>query len=163
MVHLKVKTLSIWASSRLNLFRSNIAEKALPISHGIEPGPMSVFPVVNSTIFLNKPTGTSPEKVESHYYCVMVARLTIDYFLSLFCNPQWRSPEDWECVLSTIRTSIFSNQNCELTINDSGDFLITYLDGDRQGIKKRLAQLLNQRKINGLNKVSWWWWGEVFK
>ena len=106
--------------------------------------------------FLNKPTGTSPEKVESHYYCVMVARLTIDYFLSLLCNPQWRSPEDWECVLSTIRTSIFSNQNCELTINDSGDFLITYLDGDRQGIKKRLAQLLNQRKVNGLNKVSWW-------
>jgi hypothetical protein len=106
--------------------------------------------------FLNKPTGTSPEKVESHYYCVMVARLTIDYFLSLLCNPQWRSPEDWECVLSTIRTSIFSNQNCELTINDSGDFLITYLDGDRQGIKKRLAQLLNQRKVNGLNKVPWW-------
>ena len=28
----------------------NIAEKALPISHGIEPGPIRVLPVVNSTI-----------------------------------------------------------------------------------------------------------------
>jgi len=106
--------------------------------------------------FLNKPLGTSPEKVEAHYYCVMLARLTIDYFKSVLCIPQWHSPEDWECVLSTIRTSIFSNQNCELSVDDSGDFLITYLDGDRRGVKKRLAELLKKRKKAGLNKVSWW-------
>jgi len=106
--------------------------------------------------FLNKPTGTSPEKVETHYYCIMLARLTIDYFRSLLCVPQWRSPEDWECVLYTIRTSIFSNQNCQLSLDDSGDFLLTYLDGDRHGIKKKLAKMLNQRKNIGLNQVSWW-------
>lgn len=106
--------------------------------------------------FLNKPTGTSPEKVEAHYYCVMLARLTIDYFRSVLCIPQWRSPEDWQCVLSTIRTTIFSNQNCELNLNESGDLLLTYLDGDRHGIKKRVAKLLKQRKDAGLNRVSWW-------
>jgi len=106
--------------------------------------------------FLNKPTGTSPEKVETHYYCIMLARLTIDYFKSVLCVPQWRSPEDWECVLSTIRTIIFSNQNCELSLDDSGDFLLTYLDGDRLGIKKRVANVLKQRKEAGLNQVSWW-------
>jgi len=106
--------------------------------------------------FLNKPTGTSPEKVEAHYYCVMLARLSIDYFRSLLCIPQWRSPEDWQCVLSTIRSTIFSNQNCELSLDDSGDLLLTYLDGDRQGVKKRVAQLLKQRKDAGLNRVSWW-------
>ena len=106
--------------------------------------------------FLNKPTGTSPEKIEAHYYCIMLARLAVDYFRSRLCTPQWRSPEDWECVLSTIRTSIFSNQNCELSLDDSGDLLITYLDGDRQGIKKRLAELLTKRKEAGLNRVSWW-------
>jgi hypothetical protein len=106
--------------------------------------------------FLNKPTGTSPEKVETHYYCVMLARLTIDYFLSVLCLPAWRTPEDWECVLSTIRTCIFSNQNCELSLHESGDLLITYLDGDRQGIKKRLKDLLEKRKASGLNQVSWW-------
>ncbi len=106
--------------------------------------------------FLNKPMGTSPEKVETHYYCVMLARLTIDYFRSLLCEPRWRSPEDWECVLSTIRTSIFSNQNCELSLDDSGDLLLTYLDGDRHGIKKKLAKMLRQRKNIGLNRVSWW-------
>jgi hypothetical protein len=106
--------------------------------------------------FLNKPTGTSPEKVETHYYCVMLARLTIDYLKSILCVPQWRSPEDWECVLSTIRTSIFSNQNCELSLDDSGDLLLTYLDGDRHGIKKKLAKIFKQRKDAGLNQVSWW-------
>ena len=106
--------------------------------------------------FLNKPTGTSPEKAEAHYYCVMLARLTIDYFQSILYVPQWRTPEDWECVLSTIRTSIFSNQNCELSLDDSGDLLLTYLDGDRQGIKKKLAEMLKQRKKIGLNRVSWW-------
>lgn len=106
--------------------------------------------------FLNKPPGTSPEKVETHYYCVMLARLTIDYFRSVLCIPQWHSPEDWECVLSTIRTSIFSNQNCELSLDESGDLLLTYLDGDRHGIKKKLANLFKKRKNAGLNQVSWW-------
>ncbi|MEA1991361.1 MAG: transposase [Thermodesulfobacteriota bacterium] len=106
--------------------------------------------------FLNKPTGTSPEKVETHYYCIMLARLTIDYFRSLLCVPQWYNPEDWACVLSTIRTSIFSNQNCQLSLDDSGDFLLTYLDGDRHGIKKKLAKMFKQRKDLGLNRVSWW-------
>jgi transcriptional regulator with XRE-family HTH domain len=106
--------------------------------------------------FLNKPTGTSPEKVETHYYCVMLARLTIDYFRSVLCMPTWRTPEEWECVLSTIRTCIFSNQNCELSLHESGDLLITYLDGDRHGIKKRLKDILEKRKEAGLNQASWW-------
>jgi len=106
--------------------------------------------------FLNKPPGTSPEKVETHYYCVMLARIVIDYFISALREPQWQSPEEFQCVLSTIRTCIFSNQNCELTLHESGDLLITYLDGDRQGIKKRLAESMLCRKEAGLNKVSWW-------
>lgn len=106
--------------------------------------------------FLNRPPGTSPEKVEGHYYCVMLARLTIDYFRSIMCIPHWHTPEEWECVLSTMRTSIFSNQNCELSLDESGDLLLTYLDGDRQGIKARLSEVLQQRRVTGLNKVSWW-------
>ena len=106
--------------------------------------------------FLNKPTGTSPEKVETHYYCVMLARLTVDYFRSVLCCSEWQSPENWQCVLSTIRTSMFSSQNCELSLHDSGDLLLTFLDGDRYGIKTELAKRMEQRKQAGLNKVSWW-------
>ncbi len=94
--------------------------------------------------------------MEAHYYSVMLARLTIDYFKSTFCNSHWRSPEEWECVLSPIRTSIFCNQNCELRLDDSGDFVITYLDGDRFDILKKLADFLKMRKEMGLNCVSWW-------
>jgi len=106
--------------------------------------------------FLNKPIGTSPEKVETHYYCVMLARMTIDYFRSILCCREWKSPEDWQCVLSTIRTSMFTNQNCELSRHESGDLLLTFLDGDRYGIKNHLAKRMEQRKKAGLNKVSWW-------
>jgi hypothetical protein len=59
-------------------------------------------------------------------------------------------------ILPTIRTSIFSNQNCELSLDDSGDLPITYLDGDPQEIKKRLAELLAKRKETGVNRVAWW-------
>lgn len=106
--------------------------------------------------FLNNPIGTSPEKIEAHYYCVMLARMTIDYFRSVLCCREWKSPEDWQCVLSTIRTSMFSNQNCELSRHESGDLLLTFLDGDRYGIKTELAKRMEQRKKAGLNKVSWW-------
>jgi transcriptional regulator with XRE-family HTH domain len=106
--------------------------------------------------FLNHPTGTSPEKVETHYYCVMLARLTIDYFRSIVCFPGWRQPGDWQCVLSTIRTTLFSSQNCELSLHESGDLLLTYLDGDPMGIKRHLATVLDKRKEVCLNRVSWW-------
>ncbi len=106
--------------------------------------------------FLNKPTGDSPEKVEVHYYCVMIARLLIDYFRRVLNEPRWRMPEGWEAVLSTIRTSVFSNQNCELTLDDTGDLLLTYLDGDPTGVKANIQDMLERRREAGLNHVSWW-------
>jgi hypothetical protein len=106
--------------------------------------------------YLDKPTGDSPEKVEVHYYCVMAARLLIDYFCCVFKEPRWIKAEGWESVLSTIRTSIFSNQNCELSLDESGDLLLTYLDGDPTGIKMHLKMMLEKRSESGLNKVSWW-------
>lgn len=51
---------------------------------------------------------------------------------------------------------MFSNQNCELNRHESGDLLLTFLDGDRYGIKKELAKRMKQRKNAGLIKVSWW-------
>jgi hypothetical protein len=83
-------------------------------------------------------------------------RITIDYFKPALCVPQWRRPEDWEYVLSTIGTNIFSNQNCELSLDESGDSLLSYSDGNPHGIKKKLAEVFKQRKYAGLNQVSWW-------
>ena len=86
----------------------------------------------------------------------MISRTVIDYFCSVFRAPQWTSPEGWESVLSTIRTTVFSNQNCELSITDDGDLELCYLDGDPLGIKEHLSQVLKRRKAAGLNRVSWW-------
>jgi hypothetical protein len=106
--------------------------------------------------FLNKPPGTSPEKVELHYYCVMIARLVVDYFLSVFCDPKWKKPEEWDCVISTLRASIFCSQSCTLTLHESGDLLITYALNDRFGIKKKLQNTMKERNEHGLDRVSWW-------
>jgi len=86
----------------------------------------------------------------------MLARLCIDYTRSILSISKWKTPEDWKCVLSSMRTSLFSNQNCELSLSDSGDLLLTYLDGDRQGVKKRISEILKVRKEANLNFVPWW-------
>lgn len=106
--------------------------------------------------FLNKPPGTSAEKTETHYYCIMAAKLAVDLFLENLAETSWKSPEGWRCVLSTVRASLFCDQNCELTLDDSEDLLITYLDGDVQGIKKRLKSMFN--RLNELEnwQVPWW-------
>lgn len=106
--------------------------------------------------FLNKPTGNAPEKVEAHYYCVMIGRLLIDYFRSILDEPRWKTEQGWESVLSTIRTTVFSNQNCELNVDDAGDLQVTYLDGDPVGIKANIRDMLQRRKSVGLNTVPWW-------
>ena len=85
-----------------------------------------------------------------------IKELIINYFSSLLCEKKWKTVENYKCVLSTIRTTVFSNQNCQLSLNDDGDLLITYLDGDNWGIKNNLATLLKNLKKVGLNKVSWW-------
>ncbi len=41
-------------------------------------------------------------------------------------------------------------------LNESGDFQLTYLDGDPLGIKTNLMKMLDKRKTSGLNSASWW-------
>jgi len=106
--------------------------------------------------FLNKPTGTSAEKNETHYYCVMASRLAIDFFLENLAEARWKSPEGWKSVLSTVRSILFCDQNCELTLDDSGDLLITYLDGDAHGIKRRLKEMFDRLYELDNWRVPWW-------
>jgi len=106
--------------------------------------------------FLNKPTGTSAEKNELHYYCVMAARLAVDLFLKHFITPRWTTPEGWLCVLSTIRTTLFSSQNCNIRIDETGGFVIKYLDGDPFGIKNRLKTVMQDKYELDHWQVPWW-------
>jgi hypothetical protein len=106
--------------------------------------------------FLNKPIGTSAEKNETHYYCIMAARIAVDFFLTSLAEPQWNTPQGWRCVLSTVRTTLFTSQNCRLSMDDNDNFQITYLDGDPLKIKIRLKNLLDEYSKNEQWKVPWW-------
>lgn len=149
--HLQTHEVRCFGSTHLDQSPTTILD-AYHIRWPVETGIKDLI----ENYFLNHPTGTSPEKVEAHYYCVMMARLTVDYFRSVVCCPKWRKPEDWECVLSTIRSTLFTSQNCVLSQHESGDLLLTYLDGDPQHIKAHVAKVLQDRQEAGLNQVSWW-------
>jgi len=140
-----------FASSHLQWSAEMILDKyhlRWPVENGIKD--------LVQNYFLDNPPGTSPEKVEVHYYCVMIARLLIDYFLAVACEPKWKTTEGWGSVLSTIRTSVFANQNCELSLHESGNLLITYQNGDPNGLLKNLAAMFEKREATNLNHVSWW-------
>ena len=86
----------------------------------------------------------------------MASRLAIDLFLENLTEARWKSPEGWRCVLSTVRATLFSNQNCELSLDDSGDILVTYLDGDTNGIKEKLKSMFERLNETDGWRVSWW-------
>jgi len=86
----------------------------------------------------------------------MASRLAIDFFLENLAEARWKSPEGWKCVLSTVRSILFSDQNCELTLDDSGDLFITYLDGDAHGIKRRLKSMFERLYELDNWRVPWW-------
>ena len=52
--------------------------------------------------------------------------------------------------------ALFNDQNCKLTLDDSGDLFITYLDGNAYGIRRRLKRMF--KTLNGLDywQVPWW-------
>jgi len=45
------------------------------------------------------------------------------------------------------RATIFTNQNCEVTIHESGDLLLTYLDGDPLGVKQDMKGMFKKSSI----------------
>jgi len=59
------------------------------------------------------------------------------------------------CAINYSSYNIYK-QNCEVTIHESGDLLLTYLDVDPLGVKQRLKSMLLRRSQAGLNRVSWW-------
>ena len=78
-----------------------------------------------------------------------------NYALRL-AEARWKSPEGWKSVLSTVRSILFSDQNCELTLDDSGDLFITYLDDDAHGIKRRLKEMFERLYELDNWRVPWW-------
>ncbi len=106
--------------------------------------------------FLDEMYGTDPEKIEFEFYCVMVARLTYEYFLKELRGEHYRHEDGNKTTLNTMRNLLFEKRNCTLEQNSKGNLILTLIDSNGNQLEKQISSLLDKRMALGTNKVLWW-------
>lgn len=106
--------------------------------------------------FLDEMYGNDPEKIEFEFYCVMVARLTYEYFLKELGGEHHRHDDGNKTTLNTMRNLLFEKRNFTLEQDSKDNFILTLLDTDGNDLEQSVAGMLEERMAKGLNKVLWW-------
>lgn len=106
--------------------------------------------------FLDEMYGNDPEKIEFEFYCVMVARLTYEYFLKDLGGEHHCHEDGNKTTLYTMRNLLFEKRNFTLEQQSNGNFLLTLLDTNGNDLERRVAKMLDDRMDQGQNKVLWW-------
>jgi len=105
--------------------------------------------------FIDHILGKDPEKIETNFYCVQVARLAYENFLQSLDKKFVRDSAGYKTTLSTFRYLLFGRHNCK--IRQRGDHLeLTYLDKGQGKLQSAIDRLLQSRSERGLNRVAWW-------
>jgi hypothetical protein len=105
--------------------------------------------------FIDHILGKDPEKIETNFYCVQVARLTYENFLQSMDPKFVRDSKGYKRTLATFRYLLFGKHNCRIRKNED-NLVLTYLDMEQGELQIALQELLHKRRIRGLNRVSWW-------
>jgi len=106
--------------------------------------------------FLDEMYGSDPQKIEFDFYCVMVARLTYEYFLKELGGEHYRHEDGNKTTLQNMRNLLFEKRNFTLEQDSNDNFILTLLDNNGDGLERRVAAMLEQRMKQGKNKVLWW-------
>ena len=106
--------------------------------------------------FVDEMYGSDPEKIEFEFYCVMVARLTYEYFLKELGGEHYRHKDGNKTTLNTMRNLLFDKRNFTLEQDSNGNFVLTLLDTNGNDLEQRVAAMLDERMTRGENKVLWW-------
>jgi hypothetical protein len=106
--------------------------------------------------FLDEMYGSDPQKIEFEFYCVMVARLTYEYFLKELGGEHYRHEDGNKTTLQSMRNLLFEKRNFTLEQDSNDNFILTLLDNNGNGLERRVANMLEQRMKKGTNKVLWW-------
>ncbi|MCK4390893.1 MAG: transposase, partial [Desulfobacterales bacterium] len=106
--------------------------------------------------FVDEMYGSDPEKIEFEFYCVMVARLTYEYFLKELGGEHYRHKDGNKTTLNTMRNLLFEKRNFTLEQDSNGNFVLTLLDTNGNDLEQRIAAMLDERMTRGENKVLWW-------
>ena len=106
--------------------------------------------------FLDEMYGSDPQKIEFDFYCVMVARLTYEYFLKELGGEHYRHEDGNKTTLQNMRNLLFEKRNFTLEQDSNDNFILTLLDNNGNGLERRVAKMLEERMKQGTNKVLWW-------
>jgi hypothetical protein len=106
--------------------------------------------------FLDEMYGNDPQKIEFDFYCVMVARLTYEYFLKELGGEHYHHEDGNKTTLQSMRNLLFEKRNFSLEQDSNDNFILTLLDNNGNGLERRVASILEQRMKQGKNKVLWW-------
>lgn len=105
--------------------------------------------------FIDPILGKDPEKIETNFYCVQVARLAYENFLQSLDERFVRDSAGYKRTLSTFRYLLFGRHNCK--VRRRGDHLeLTYLDMGQGELQSAICRLLQNRSERRLNRVTWW-------
>ena len=106
--------------------------------------------------FLDEMYGNDPQKIEFEFYCVMVARLTYEYFLKGLGGEHYHHQDGNKTTLQTMRSLLFEKRNFTLEQDSNANFILTMLDTNGNYLERRVAGILDNRMKQGKNKVLWW-------
>ncbi len=100
--------------------------------------------------------GSDPEKIQFEFYCVMVARLTYEYFLKQLGGKHYHHENGNKTTLQTMRCLLFEKRNFTLEQDSKDNFVMTLLDTKGNELERQVARMLDEKMTKGLNKVLWW-------
>lgn len=106
--------------------------------------------------FLDEMYGNDPQKIEFEFYCVMVARLTYEYFLKELGGEHYRHKDGNKTTLQSMRNLLFEKRNFTLEQDSNDNFILTLLDTKGNDLEQHVARMLDERMKEGQNKVLWW-------
>ncbi len=106
--------------------------------------------------FLDDIYGSDPEKIEFEFYCVMVARLTYEYFLKEIGGEHYHHADGNKTTLQRMRNLLFEKHNFTLLMNSKGNLIVTLLDTNGDEFEQQVAKMLDEKMAQGKNKVLWW-------
>jgi hypothetical protein len=106
--------------------------------------------------YLDQVPGIDPEKIETNFYCVMIARFALERFVRVTGGFLLKDHNGYRRTLGTIRDIYFTQKNCTLK-SDGNRILLTFsdcLESKHQELLKNMWQVRSRN--DALCRIPWW-------
>ena len=106
--------------------------------------------------YLDQVPGIDPEKIETNFYCVMIARFALERFIRVSDGFLFKDHNGYRRTLGTIRDIYFTQKNCTLK-SDGNRILLTFSDCLESKHQELLENMWQARsRDDALCHIPWW-------